>query len=412
MTTKILKSPFPYPGGKSRIADQVWQRFGNVRNYIEPFAGSLAVLLRRPAEHFDEGYRIETTNDINHYIVNFWRSVAKNPELVAKYADWPVSEADLHARHKWLVRSAESKEWRAKVANDPNASNAKLAGWWVWGLCCWIGGGWCQEEPKTSTHKTKSRPSLRSCSEGVMLAQGRPQLADAYDIGRGVNSGAAQIKRPNFSYNTIGGGVNSGTSATDHKRRIGFNGGAGYGVNQNGTLGTVKARREWLTEWIMALADRLRLVRTCYGHWSRICDSNSTLTRLGRTGVFIDAPYPTIHGVTGEKSRDDHLYTGDKDQDLLALRDEIMSWCIKWGNNPKISIAVCGYEGDGYESLLDRGWFETIWHASGGYANQRRAGKKKSANAKRERIWWSTACKRITSDKNLFSSIDDRKSKV
>jgi len=349
MTTKILKSPFPYPGGKSRVADEVWQRFGNVANYIEPFAGSLAVLLRRPQKHFYQGNRTETTNDINHYIVNFWRSVAKNPELVAQYADSPVAEADLHARHKWLVRSAESKEWRAKVANDPNASNAKVAGWWVWGQCCWIGGGWCQEnQPGT--------------------ASGRPQLADAYDIGRGVNANAAKM--------------------------------------------TAKARREWLTEWIMALADRLRLVRTCYGHWSRICDSNSTLTRLGRTGVFIDAPYPTIHGVTGEKSRDDHLYTGDKDQDLLALRDEIMSWCIKWGNNPKISIAVCGYEGDGYESLLDRGWFETIWHASGGYANQRRAGKKKSANAKRERIWWSPACKRITSDKNLFSSIDERKSKV
>lgn len=367
MKPKQLKAPFPYPGGKSKVADEVWMRFGNVRNYIEPFSGSLAVLLRRPMTHFDDGYRIETVNDINHFLVNFWRAVASAPEIVAKHADWHVTEADLHARHKWLIRSSEAASFRNRILSDPTSFNAKIAGWWVWGQCCWIGGGWCQENPATADHKTKGRETLKVCGEGGMLAQGRPQLADAYDIGRGVNANAAK--------------------------------------------GSTKARRSWLIEWMQALSDRLRLVRTCYGHWSRICDSTSTLTRLGTTGIFVDAPYPTIHGVTGEKSRDDHLYTGDKDQDLSALRDEILTWCLKWGNNAKIRIAVCGYEGDGYEKLIDKGWFETVWHASGGYANQRRAGQKKSSNAKRERIWWSPACLRLSSDRNLFSTLDELKAR-
>jgi site-specific DNA-adenine methylase len=38
-----MKSPFPWMGGKSRVADLVWDRFGNVPNYCEPFFGSGAV---------------------------------------------------------------------------------------------------------------------------------------------------------------------------------------------------------------------------------------------------------------------------------------------------------------------------------------------------------------------------------
>lgn len=132
---EVLKAPFPYPGGKSRVADLVWKRLGDVQNYCEPFAGSLAVLLRRPAEHFARGYRVETVNDMNHYLVNFWRAVASEPGRVAEYADWPVNEADLHARHKWLVRSAEAADWRERMRTDPHAFDAKIAGWWVYTRC-------------------------------------------------------------------------------------------------------------------------------------------------------------------------------------------------------------------------------------------------------------------------------------
>jgi hypothetical protein len=48
MTEQNLKAPFPWFGGKIRAAHLIWPRFGDVPNYVEPFAGSLAVLLRRP----------------------------------------------------------------------------------------------------------------------------------------------------------------------------------------------------------------------------------------------------------------------------------------------------------------------------------------------------------------------------
>lgn len=39
-----LRSPYPWFGGKSTVAQIVWQRFDNVRNYCEPFFGSGAVV--------------------------------------------------------------------------------------------------------------------------------------------------------------------------------------------------------------------------------------------------------------------------------------------------------------------------------------------------------------------------------
>ena len=43
-------APFQYPGGKHRSASTVWSAIGDVRRYVEPFAGSLGVLLARPGD--------------------------------------------------------------------------------------------------------------------------------------------------------------------------------------------------------------------------------------------------------------------------------------------------------------------------------------------------------------------------
>ena len=414
-TTAPLKACFPYAGGKSRVADLVWARLGNVDNFVECFAGSLAVLLRRPAEHFAGGYRVETANDVNHFIVNFWRAVKADPERVAEFADSPVLEADLHARHKWLVRSEFAANWRKRMAEDPDHFDAKVAGWWVWGQCCWIGGAWCAHkveqnvmplldssqkgvhgsldvgENPTDWVQVPRRDTVGGQdTDGISTGNGRPQLTDAFDIGRGVNAGGGlHAKRPDIGHGNAGWGVNA--SLTPHP-----------------AVGTCDARRAWLVDWMRRLSDRLRLVRTLYGHWDRACDSDSTMTRLGVTGVFLDPPYPANRGDNGKPSRDANLYASDKGADLDGLRDEVLAWCRKWGPNPDVRIAVCGYEGDGYAALVNEGWDEVSWVASGGYANQRRKGKKKSENAARERIWFSPHTIRPdVPQPNLFDFIPD-----
>lgn len=132
---KTLRAPFPWFGGKSRAAPLVWAALGDVANYVEPFAGSLAVLLARPSAP-----RVETVNDLDCYLANFWRAVQRVPDEVAAFADWPVNEADLHARHTWLVGQTA---FRDRMMTDPEFYEARVAGWWLWGISQWIGDGWC-----------------------------------------------------------------------------------------------------------------------------------------------------------------------------------------------------------------------------------------------------------------------------
>ena len=128
---------FPYFGGKSKIAHIAWRALGNPRNYIEPFFGSGAVLFMRPS---GPG-QIETVNDMDCFISNLFRAVQADPSGVAKIVDYPVNEADLHARHLWLLGERDSIQNR--IMGDPSFYDIRVAGWWVWGVSAWIGSGWC-----------------------------------------------------------------------------------------------------------------------------------------------------------------------------------------------------------------------------------------------------------------------------
>ena len=158
---KKLQAPFPYFGGKSRIALEVWKRFGDVRNYVEPFFGSGAMLLNRPQPFGGT----ETVNDKDGLVANFWRAVRSNPDEVAHYADWPVNENDLHARHVWLVGEKDSLQ--SRLDGDPDYFDTKIAGWWCWGMCCWIGAGFCSGKSqhdgghRSATHEpTEATPGV------------------------------------------------------------------------------------------------------------------------------------------------------------------------------------------------------------------------------------------------------------
>ena len=121
------KAPFVYMGGKRTVADLVWARLGDVPNYCEPFAGSLAVLLKRPSPP-----QTETVNDLDCFLANAWRSMSRYPEETAEYACWPVSEVDMQARHHYLVMGPESERFRESMRTDPDFCSPKFAGWWLY----------------------------------------------------------------------------------------------------------------------------------------------------------------------------------------------------------------------------------------------------------------------------------------
>ena len=138
-----LKAPFPYHGGKGRWVDIVWPRLGMgdaaPTVYVEPFAGSLAVLLA------SEPHQREIIADTSYHVVNFWRSVQDYPDAVAYWADRPTFHSDLTARHRWLLRWGEQLGPLLDV--EANFCDPKAAGWWCWGVSNWIGGGFAEGTP-------------------------------------------------------------------------------------------------------------------------------------------------------------------------------------------------------------------------------------------------------------------------
>lgn len=130
-----LKPPFTYFGNKARETATVWAALGKVNHYLEPFFGSGVVLLNRP----DWNPRMtETVNDADGMVANVWRSLQQDPFQVARWCDWPVNHADLMAKKRYLI--AQRGTLLEKLVADPDFCDPKTAGFWIWVLCCAIGG--------------------------------------------------------------------------------------------------------------------------------------------------------------------------------------------------------------------------------------------------------------------------------
>ncbi|MEY2854605.1 MAG: hypothetical protein RL030_1737 [Pseudomonadota bacterium] len=319
----MLPSRDAYFGGKALACATVWAALGDPENYVEPFAGSAAMLLGRP-----QIGKVETINDADGFVANFWRAVSLDAGAVAEHTDWPCNEADLFARHSWLVRHAAGLLDRLQA--DPDYFDAKVAGWWCWGACNWIGSGWC----------SGTGPWVH---DGEKLVDGR-QLPHLGDAGRGVNR-----QLPHLS--------------------------AGQGVNrQLPHLSAGQGRTDYIYEWFGALQDRTRNVRVTVGDWQRVL-TESVTTRHGMTGVFLDPPYT--------KGAMDYAAGGVGGD----LADKVRAWCAANGQDQKLRIVLCGHAGE-HDALLANGWHLRDWTARKGYAVTDEAVE----NSASETLWCSPHC--------------------
>lgn len=72
-----MNAVFKYPGSKWRMAKFIMGFFPEHHSYLEPFAGSLAVLMNKPRSH------IETVNDLDGNVINLFRWIKDDPERLA-----------------------------------------------------------------------------------------------------------------------------------------------------------------------------------------------------------------------------------------------------------------------------------------------------------------------------------------
>ena len=359
-TKDSIKAPFPYFGGKSGVASLIWYAFGEVKQYIEPFCGSAAVLLGNP-----KPASLEVAGDVNCYIANFWRAVKYQPDAVAEQADYPVSHIDLAARHRWLVEPERTADLAANLADPEWPGDAQVAGWWCWGQCAWIGSGWCDSGGQSA------------------------KIPHVGDAGRGVQSGS--IRRPFRSRDAVRGGASNGkiplvgnagrglqrgrfpTSGTvgeefrerEREREIERTqvphlSSAGQGINRGGSFDGADLR-----DWMHELSARLKRVRLIHGSWDR-CMNMHYGDKGKNAAVFFDPPYVAYERLYGKQAP-------------VALA--VAEWCKE---NAETKIALCGHIGD-YELP---GWQVLQW-------DRGRLTYGGGETTAKEAIWFSPACRRV-----------------
>ncbi|MCY4356862.1 MAG: hypothetical protein OXD01_04995 [Gammaproteobacteria bacterium] len=196
------------------------------------------------------------------------------------------------ARHKWLIKWGN--QHKQKIIDDAEYFDMKVAGWWVWGISLWIGGGWCAEPVDNR------RPTIdpRGGAKGIQALSKRPIIKPSGGFG--------------------------GTQALQYKNQ--------------------------LVEFIGRLSERLKNVIVLGGDWSK-CLGDTPLMHTPDSpkppvSVLLDPPYLT-------EKRTTSLYISDIDgtSDHVALQ----SWKWALDNAQKYKIAYCCHEGD-FE--LPEGWIK------------------------------------------------------
>jgi len=91
-----VKPPFPYFGGKVRLASKIVPLIPPHTVYVEPFCGSAAVFWRKPwPSCTNNNFYREVINDRDGDIVHFYRMLRERPqELIAACCATPFSRAE------------------------------------------------------------------------------------------------------------------------------------------------------------------------------------------------------------------------------------------------------------------------------------------------------------------------------
>jgi site-specific DNA-adenine methylase len=129
----------------------------------------------------------------------------------------------------------------------------------------------------------------------------------------------------------------------------------------------VKERR--VSEYVAALSERLCNVCIFWNDFVVVA-GKAKQPELGIVGILLDPPYPR------------HLHNYDYDTDGADVWHRAARWAVANGDNPRLRIAVCGYNDADSDALFPSGWARFVWRRSG-----------IGQNKDRECIWFSPHCR-------------------
>lgn len=120
-----MKPPIAYFGGKVMLADRIVDLLPAHMHYVEPYCGSLSVLLaKRPSV-------LETVNDLDQALVTFWRVLRDRPAELERVCQLtPHSRAEQQAAY--LVDNVDDLEVARRVwvqLTQGRAGTRRRTGW-------------------------------------------------------------------------------------------------------------------------------------------------------------------------------------------------------------------------------------------------------------------------------------------
>ena len=447
--TVHIKAPFPWFGGKRRVAPLVWQRFGDVKNYVEPFLGSCAVLLGRPHYPFVEN-RIETINDLDCYLANIWRCIKYDPDQTAEYADNWVCEADLHARHRWCY---DNHEFRHRMRTEPEYYDCKVGGYWLFGISSWIGDNWCRvkevgkglipSDIKEAEGYVGVTPHLTDSGKGINRAlppadhldQTIPHLTDSgkginralppceddgirsltwesvphlTNSGKGINRALppADHLKQQIPCLTVNQGINRALPPADHlEQKIPHLTSGGQGINQSLPPANLQQQLPNLAHNNGIGCNRTQDISPtrCRTKEERLADLKQYMRKLQDrfrfvrvcNGDWMRVCSPTVtyrHGLTGLFLDPPYSLEKNKQTNVYGelskqgnLNADLTKFLLENQNIDGLRVAICGLEGE-YD-LPKKYWDCVEWMGNSGYAD-----KTKNKNREKERIWFNKQC--------------------
>lgn len=119
-----LRPPVPYFGGKITLGPAIAALLPGHLHYVEPYCGSLAVLLAKPpSDH-------ETVNDLDGELMTFWRVLRERPDELARVcALTPHSRAEQQAAYEPAKDDLETARRVFIRLTQGRAGTMRSTGW-------------------------------------------------------------------------------------------------------------------------------------------------------------------------------------------------------------------------------------------------------------------------------------------
>ncbi|MBI5080365.1 MAG: DNA adenine methylase [Chloroflexi bacterium] len=97
----MIRSPLRYPGGKSKVADQIVALIPEFGEYREPFVGGGSVFIYLEQIYPDRKFWI---NDLYFELYNFWLTCQNDLDgVVHQVEKWHKGHRDGKKLHRWLI---------------------------------------------------------------------------------------------------------------------------------------------------------------------------------------------------------------------------------------------------------------------------------------------------------------------